>query len=274
MTRKNTKFNFKDIYTKNHLRNYFIAGLLIIIGVVQFSIIISNQSELIWKTRSSSSTGSDTIKLPKTSNNYFFILEIQHLVIGGDITWLDIEFLHLGTFESYIFDLVISSGLMAGTYYDTVVLNIPSGRYSISWNCSGVIANYKLSLYIEGIFSNGDPNFINEGLFIIMSSVIFGLLLIGGIIALGYGVYHQRNSKSNSPLKSGKVKKTTSKDMVEKEKLIKTLISMKKQQELEIQQYYINKINVIECPNCGNSILKKEEIICAICGFKLKEKEG
>ena len=185
MTRKNTKFNFKDIYTKNHLRNYFIAGLLIIIGVVQFSIIICNQSELIWKTRSSSSTGSDTIKLPKTSNNYFFILEIQHLVIGGDITWLDIEFLHLGTFESYIFDLVISSGLMAGTYYDTVVLNIPSGEYTVSWTCSGVIGSYKLLLYVEGIFNNGDSTFVREDTIMVSSGIILYLLLMVGIILIG-----------------------------------------------------------------------------------------
>lgn len=177
-----------------------VGGLLLGGGISQFIIIPQNKSKLVWSSSGSNSTGSDTIILPGSPNGYFLIIEAYHSVQGYDYTVLDILFLHSESSESYIFYLVVLSGSYRGWFDDTDFIYIPSGEYDVSWNCSGVL-NYRIFLYIDGIFNNGDPNFFNEEMTMLFSVIGFYATLFLGIISIGVGLYFLIKSKSSSSKK-------------------------------------------------------------------------
>jgi len=257
---------------KKGLIALIVGGLLISIGIVQFIYIPMNKSRLIWSNYSSSSTGSDTFFLPQTPNNYFFIIEAHHSVWGHDWTGLDITFLRSETSTSYPYEFDVFSASYIGWYDDSAILNIPSGEYFVSWNCSGVL-NYKLLLYIEGIFNNGDSNFFNEEMTMFGSGIGLYLTLSFGIPCIIVGLYFliksQFSSNKGRSSKSKKGNESTIKEKLEKEEILRKLMLVKAKQVVEqkLAQERLMKI-ATKCPNCGNIILNQKE--CVICKYKFE----
>jgi len=215
------------------------------------------------------------VYFPKNTLNprkYLFVFTARHTFIG-DYSGGDINLRHLSTGQVFDFHFALSSGIIE-TPPVSHILDIPSGNYEISV-ISYPNVLYNIKLYMNGIFnSDGSPIFFPETTAILVSVVIMLVLLISSLVLIVHIRKTVINFKSKTdkrkPSKSRIVKNIPSKEDLVRKRIINVTEIMRKSQEIEKQSIINNvtKFPSINCPNCGNTILKQEEWSCAVCGFK------